>query len=90
MSKEPTPDSIGLTQEQLAQLEALDGSPNTNDIPEAPEESWERARLFRPRKQSISLRLDADVLDWLRRSGGGYQTRINHILRERMMADGEE
>jgi len=34
-----------------------------------------------PPKASISLRLDADVLDWLKAQGPGYQTRINAILR---------
>jgi uncharacterized protein (DUF4415 family) len=32
-------------------------------------------------KASISLRVDADVLDWLKAQGPGYQTRINAILR---------
>ena len=34
-----------------------------------------------PAKASISLRLDADVLEWLKSQGPGYQTRINAILR---------
>jgi uncharacterized protein (DUF4415 family) len=34
-----------------------------------------------PRKASISLGLDADVLEWLKAQGPGYQTRINAILR---------
>ena len=34
-----------------------------------------------PPKASISLRLDADVLEWLKLQGPGYQTRINAILR---------
>ncbi len=34
-----------------------------------------------PRKAAISLRLDADVLDWFRAQGPGYQTRINAVLR---------
>jgi uncharacterized protein (DUF4415 family) len=34
-----------------------------------------------PRKEAISLRLDADVLDWFRARGPGYQTRINAVLR---------
>jgi uncharacterized protein (DUF4415 family) len=33
------------------------------------------------RKEAISLRLDADVLDWFRARGPGYQTRINAVLR---------
>src|ERR1700733_15349580 len=41
--------------------------------------SMVRARNFRP-KVSISLRLDADVLDWLKSKGKGHLTRINDIL----------
>jgi uncharacterized protein (DUF4415 family) len=87
MSKEHSADAPPLTPAQLEQLRALNGHPDTAYIPEAPAESWGRAHLFRPRKEAISLRLDMDVLDWLRRGGGGYQTRINRILRERMEAD---
>jgi uncharacterized protein (DUF4415 family) len=39
-----------------------------------------------PRKAAISLRLDADVLDWLKAQGAGYQTRINAVLRAYMEA----
>jgi uncharacterized protein (DUF4415 family) len=83
-------DQFGLTEEQWAQLNALKGPPNTDDIPEAPEENWANARrglFYRPRKEAISLRLDMDVLDWLRRKGPGYQTTINRVLRERMNAE---
>jgi uncharacterized protein (DUF4415 family) len=41
-----------------------------------------------PRKAAISLRLDAEVLDWFRAQGGGYQTRINAVLRAYMEAAG--
>ncbi len=41
-----------------------------------------------PRKAAISLRLDADVLDWFRTQGTGYQTRINAVLRAYMEASG--
>lgn len=34
-----------------------------------------------PRKQDIHIRLDADVLDWFKSTGKGYQTRINNVLR---------
>ena len=43
---------------------------------------------FAPRKAAISLRLDADVLDWFRAQGAGYQTRINAVLRAYMEAAG--
>ena len=43
-----------------------------------------RSKRFRPVKQSTTIRLDADVLVWLKAGGKGYQTRINAILREAM------
>lgn len=41
-------------------------------------------KFYRPKKQSVTLRLDADVLAWLKASGEGYQTRINAYLRQLM------
>jgi len=79
-----------LTDEQVAQLTALEGRRvDTDDIPEAPAESWakaERGRFYRPLKQAVSIRLDADVLDWFKRraNGGRYQTEINRVLRQHM------
>lgn len=85
------PTSRTLTDSQMAQLRALEGrAPDTADIPEAPAENWQHAQrgeFWKPRKQAISLRVDMDILDWLRRQGPGYQTTINRILRERMLAD---
>lgn len=80
-----------LSDEQIAQLRALTGRGiDTDDIPEAPVDNWasaRRGRFFKPRKEAISVRLDMDVLDWLRRRGPGYQTEINRILREKMEMD---
>jgi len=46
---------------------------------------WERVKSFyRPIKQPITVRLDADVIDWFKKGGRGYQTRINRALREWM------
>jgi len=74
---------------ELAALAALpDAQIDTSDIPELPPEAWKdavRGRFYRPIKQSVSLRLDADVVSWLKKPGKGYQTRANHILRERML-----
>lgn len=48
---------------------------------------WSSARLVVPEaKAAISIRLDRDVLDWFRAQGGGYQTRINAVLRAWMEA----
>jgi uncharacterized protein (DUF4415 family) len=41
-----------------------------------------RARLVEPKpKKAVSIRLDEDILDWFRRQGRGYQTRMNAVLR---------
>ena len=44
-----------------------------------------RAGVYKPVKQAVSMRLDADVVAWLKQDGPGYQTRANRILREKMM-----
>jgi uncharacterized protein (DUF4415 family) len=41
--------------------------------------------LDHPVKQAVSMRLDADVVAWLKKPGKGYQTRANRILRQRML-----
>ena len=43
------------------------------------------ARLYKPIKQVVQMRLDADVLEWLKQAGPGYQTRANAILRQAML-----
>jgi uncharacterized protein (DUF4415 family) len=60
------------------------------DAPQLPPEYWEKAvigKYYRPLKTQISLRVDNEVLDWLKSKGEGHLTRINEILRERMMAE---
>lgn len=83
-----------LTEERrkaLVQLAALpDDQIDTSDIPELTEAQWAGAdlgRFYRPIKQQITARLDADVLAWLKAGGQGYQTRMNAILRRAMMAE---
>jgi uncharacterized protein (DUF4415 family) len=61
--------------------EAIDLS----DIPEI--RDWRRAmvgKFYRPIKKPLTIRVDADVLAWLKAQGKGYQTRINNLLREAM------
>lgn len=86
-----------LTEAQLAELEALknmrDEDIDYSDIPPLTEEFWKNAvrfrdrELYRPNKESTTVRLDSDVLAWLRSYGKGYQTRINALLREAMLRD---
>ena len=55
--------------------------------PDEGEFDWSRAQVTMPRpKQAISVRLDADVLNFFRAGGRGYQTRINAVLRSYMKA----
>ena len=88
-----------ISEEVKANIEELLRKPNseidTSDIPEWTDEMWKRAvrgrdaamKLWRPVKQAVSLRLDADVLAWLKKDGQGYQTRVNRMLRARMLKD---
>ena len=58
-----------------------------SDIPELTAEFWEQAKVTMPRhKQPVFIRIDGDVLQWLKQQGKGYQTRINAILRSYMKA----
>ena len=83
-----------LTPRQRRELAALASLPDdkidTSDIPELPLSAWKnavRGKFYRPVKKAISMRLDADVVAWLKKHGKGYQTRANRILREVMLAD---
>jgi uncharacterized protein (DUF4415 family) len=60
-----------------------------SDIPEVTPEMFARAVLRRdfkpiPRKKQLTLRVDSDVVDWYKKQGRGYQTRINSLLRAYM------
>ena len=92
---EYTPDPLPkLTDDRRKELEKRDALPvdqiDTSDIPELTDEQWAgavRGRFYRPIKQQITARLDADVLAWLKAGGQGYQTRMNAILRRAMLAE---
>jgi len=67
--------------------EARDKSQDHDDPPQLPPEVWANAtlrRYYRPLKTPIALRIDNDVLEWLKSAGPGYQGRINALLREAM------
>jgi uncharacterized protein (DUF4415 family) len=82
-----------LTEEQKADLAALAARPDEDidysDIPPLDEEFWKNAvrnPFYKPTKTSTTVRIDSDVLAWLKSQGKGYQTRINAILRREMLA----
>ena len=87
---ETLPPLTDAQRDHLAQLAALaDESIDTSDIPKLSGEAWSaavRGRFYRPVKQQITARVDADVLDWLKSQGRGYQGRLNAILRREMLA----
>jgi len=67
-----------------------DAEIDTSDIPEVPPSAWKdslRGMFYRPVKPAVSMRLDADVIAWLKKQGKGYQTRANRILRQRMLEE---
>lgn len=71
---------------ELAALARLrDEKIDLKDLPEVLD--WNGAvigKYYRPIKKSLTIRLDADVLAWLKSQGRGYQTRINGLLRSAM------
>lgn len=75
------------TKQQKREIAALAGEEiDTSDIPEILDWSGaKRGLLYRPVKQQITLRLDADIVAWFKADapgGRGYQTRINRVLRD--------
>ncbi|MGY2291076.1 BrnA antitoxin family protein [Pseudomonas sp. SDO528_S397] len=70
--------------ERLANMD--DRDIDTSEIPELGEDFFRRAQLRVPVKQAVTIRLDADVLEWFKGQGTGYQTRINQLLRQYMQA----
>ena len=83
-------DTNNLSPEMQREIRDLANMPdsdiNTDDVPERTD--WSDAKrgvFYRPVKQQITLRLDADVVYWFKahaREGRGYQTDINRALRE--------
>ena len=89
MNKKPFSDA------ELAELAALSALPDseidTSDIPELTDADWQNARrgaFYRPVKQPVTIRLDADLVSWFKDHAdkGGYQTAINRVLRQHVAA----
>ncbi len=81
-----------LTEKQKDELAVLSAMPDdqidTSDIPALTDDFWKTAirnPFYKPVKQATTVRIDADVLLWLKENGKGYQTRINAILRDAML-----
>ena len=65
-----------------------DSAIDYSDIPPLDEAFWKNAvqnPFYKPTKTSTTVRVDSDVLAWLKGQGKGYQTKMNAILREAMV-----
>ena len=83
-----------MTEDQIARMDALekmpDGKIDYTDIPKMTEDDFRNMVLnswHKPKKVQVTARLDSDIVAWLRRSGKGYQTRLNDILKRVMLED---
>ena len=96
MSRERTPinlrKGIKISRETrrlyIEQDRGIDKDPDARSLsPEKWAQAMRREEFFRPIKKLTSVRIDADVLAWLRSKGDGHLSRINEILRERMESE---
>jgi uncharacterized protein (DUF4415 family) len=83
-----------ITKKRKAELEALAKKPDHeidySDIPPLDDGFWKdsvRGLFYKPKKTQASIRIDSDVLAWLKSQGKGYQPRMNAILRAAMLND---
>jgi len=81
-----------LTEAQKAEIASLKAKAESaidySEIPPLSDAFWKSAvrnPFYRPTKTSTTVRIDSDVLLWLRAQGKGYQSRINAILRREML-----
>jgi uncharacterized protein (DUF4415 family) len=85
-------DSAEERKRELAKLaKRPDSEIDFSDIPELTEKFWQNAvpnPFYRPVKKQVTLRIDSDILAWLRQQGkDGYQSRLNAVLRQVMLED---
>jgi uncharacterized protein (DUF4415 family) len=81
---------MSITKKRLEEIKAFKNTDFT-DCPVLTEEELAQFKpshlrgIYKPVKKTVSVRLDADVLEWLKNGGAGYQTRMNAILRREML-----
>jgi len=84
-----------MDEDTKARLSALadlpDSEIDTTDIKEWSDEDFTKAvpfhSVYKPRKEQITTRIDADILLWLKSHGKGYQTLMNDLLRKEMLEE---
>jgi uncharacterized protein (DUF4415 family) len=78
----------GTDWEKLSKME--DNEIDYSDTPELDESFFDNATIRMPEpKKAVNIRLDNDVLEWYKKQGAGYQTRMNAVLRMYMMTKKE-
>lgn len=89
--------NAALTEQQQAEIAALNALPDESidysDSPPLTEEFWQNAvrnPFYKPTKTATTVRVDTDVLLWLKSKGKGYQARMNAILRAEMLKEFEQ
>ncbi len=95
LGKKRTPVSerkgINISERTRELYEQRDKALDNSEFPPVHPDKWagamRREEYFRPVKKQITIRVDADVLAWLKSRGGGHLTRINEILRKTMLAE---
>ena len=72
-----------ISKKRLEEVAAIpDSEIDYSDIAELGPEFWENARVVFPQpKKTVTIRVDGDVLEWFRKGGRGYQSRMNAVLR---------
>ncbi len=79
-----------LTKEQKRDIRAIAAKKDADiDFSDAPRIlDWSTAEIgkfYRPKKKPVTMRLDSDVIEWLKAGGRGYQTKANWLLRHAML-----
>jgi uncharacterized protein (DUF4415 family) len=83
---------MSITDKRLAEIKAFKNT-DFSDTPELTDDQLKQLKPshyrnmenYKPIKKTVNVRLDADVIEWLKSSGAGYQTRMNAILRREML-----
>ena len=77
-----------ISKRRLKEIKAIpDEGIDYSDIPELGDDFFRQAAVWMPPekpKAQLTVRFDADIVDWFRKQGRGYQTRMNAVLRAYM------
>ena len=75
-----------ISKKRLEEIAAIpDSEIDYSDIAELDPEFWKNAKVVFPKpKKTVTIRIDSDVLDWFKKRGKGYQSRMNAVLRSYM------